>query len=92
MANFGGRYTCPIATWTGAVDVRRVAPERKEEEFPLGTSAYAQAIGVPRAVRKSRGLLSKPGFEGKGSLESDHVIGVVVKLTPMQIGKLFGSN
>jgi hypothetical protein len=66
MANFGGRYTCPIATWTGAVDVRRVAPERKEEEFPLGTSAYAQAIGVPRAVRKSRGLLSKPGFEGKG--------------------------
>ena len=66
MANFGGRYTCPIATWTGAVDVRRVAPERKEEEFPLGTSAYAQAIGVPRAVRKSRGLLSKSGFEGKG--------------------------
>ena len=65
MANFGGRYTCPIATWTGAVDVRRVAPERKEEEFPLGTSAYAQAIGVPRAVRKSRGLLSKSGFEGK---------------------------
>ena len=50
-----------IATWTGAVDVRRVAPECKEDEFPLGTSAYAPAIGVPWAVRKSRGLASKPG-------------------------------
>ena len=59
MANFGGRYTCPIATWTGAVDVRRVAPERKEEELPLVTSAYAQAIGVPRAGRKPRGLPGK---------------------------------
>ena len=57
-----------IATWTGAVDVRRVAPECKEDEFPLGTSAYAPAIGVPWAVRKSRGLASKSGFEGKGSL------------------------
>ena len=57
-----------IATWTGAVDVRRVAPECKEDEFPLDTSAYAPAIGVPWAVRKSRGLASKSGFEGKGSL------------------------
>ena len=55
-----------IATWTGAVDVRRVAPECKEDEFPLDTSAYAPAIGVPWAVRKSRGLASKSGFEGKG--------------------------
>jgi hypothetical protein len=75
MANFGGRYTCPIATWTGGgVDVRRVAPERKEEEFPLGTSAYAQAIGVPRAVRKPRRLRSKRGFEGKGYAASSVVI------------------
>ena len=63
-----------IATWTGAVDVRRVAPERKEEEFPLGTSAYAQAIGVPRAVRKPRRPRSKRGFEGKGYAASSVVI------------------
>ena len=84
-----------IATWTaGAVDVRRAAPELsyRVNGFQLATSAYGQAIGVPRPVRKPRSLGSKPGFEGKGSLESDHVIGVVVKLTPMQIGKLFGSN
>ena len=56
----------PIATWTGAVDVRRVARECKEDDFPLATSACAPAIGVPWAVRKPRGLPSKPGFEGKG--------------------------
>ena len=43
-----------IATWTGAVDVRRVAPGLRVNGFPLATSAYGQAIGVPRAVRKPR--------------------------------------
>ena len=66
MANFGGRYTCLDCDVDGAVDVRRVAPERRVNDFPLATSAYAQAIAVPRAVRKPRGLPSKPGFEGKG--------------------------
>ena len=70
MANFGGRYTCLNCDVDGAVDVRRVAPGLRVNGFPLATSAYGQAIGVPRAVRKSsrksRGLLSKPGFEGKG--------------------------
>eukprot|EP00964_Phaeocystis_antarctica_P080378 scaffold50194_cov74-Phaeocystis_antarctica.AAC.3 len=50
--NFGGRYTCPDCDVDGAVDVRRVAPERRANDFPLATSAYAQAIPVPRAVRK----------------------------------------
>lgn len=66
MANFGGRYTCLNCDVDGAVDVRRVAPERRVNDFPLATSAYAQAIAVPRAVRKPRRLASKPGFEGKG--------------------------
>ena len=34
--------------------------------FQLATSAYGQAIGVPRRVRKPRRLASKPGFEGTG--------------------------
>lgn len=66
MANFGGRYTCLNCDVDGAVDVRRVAPECKEDKFPLATRAYIRPIGVPRAVRKPRGLPSKPGFEGKG--------------------------
>ena len=42
--------------------------ERKVSDFPPGTSAYEQAaISAPRAVRKPRGLVSKPGFEGKVS-------------------------
>ena len=68
MANFGGRYTCLNCDVDGAVDVRRVAPGLRVNGFPLATSAYGQAIGVPRAVRKPRSLGSKPGFEGKGSL------------------------
>ena len=55
-----------IATWTGAVDVRRVAPERRANVLLFEPRAYGQAIGVPRAVRKPRSLASKPGFEGKG--------------------------
>jgi len=66
MANFGGRYTCLNCDVDGAVDVRRVAPGLRVNGFPLATSAYGQAIGVPRAVRKPRSLASKPGFEGKG--------------------------
>ena len=66
MANFGGRYTCLDCDVDGAVDVRRVAPERRADVFPFEPRAYAQAIGVPRAVRKPRSLGSKPGFEGKG--------------------------
>ena len=92
MANFGGRYTCLNCDVDGAVDVRRVAPGLRVNGFPLATSAYGQAIGVPRPVRKPRSLGSKPGFEGKGSFESDHVIIAVIKLTPRQIEKLFGNN
>ena len=66
MANFGGRYTCLDCDVDGAVDVRRVAPERRANVLLFEPRAYAQAIGVPRAVRKPRRLASKPGFEGKG--------------------------
>ena len=62
-----------IATWTGAVDVRRVAPERRANVLLFEPRAYGQAIGVPRAVRKPRRLRSKRGFEGKGSFQ--HVVG-----------------
>ena len=40
-----------IATWTGAVDVRRVAPECKEDEFPLGTRAYIRLCENPGVCR-----------------------------------------
>ena len=53
--------------------MRRVAAERKENEFPLDTSAYTLPIRVPSAVRKPRGLRSEPGFEGKGAFQ--HVVG-----------------
>ena len=46
----------PIAAWTGALDVRRVAPERRANEFPLEPGAHALPISVPRAVRKPRRL------------------------------------
>ena len=58
-----------IAAWTGALDVRRVAPERRANEFPLEPGAHALPISVPRAVRKPRRLRSKPGFEGKGAFD-----------------------
>ena len=74
MANFGGRYTCLNCDVDGAVDVRRVAPGLRVNGFPLATSAYGQAIGVPRAVRKPRRLRSKRGFEGKGYAASSVVI------------------
>ena len=70
MANFGGRYTCLDCDVDGAVDVRRVAPERRANVLLFEPRAYAQAIGVPRAVQNPRRLGSKPGFEGKGSFES----------------------
>ena len=63
-----------IATWTGAVDVRRVAPERRANVLLFEPRAYAQAIGVPRAVRKPRRPRSKRGFEGKGYAASSVVI------------------
>ena len=63
-----------IATWTGAVDVRRVAPERRANVLLFEPRAYGQAIGVPRAVRKPRRLRSKRGFEGKGYAASSVVI------------------
>ena len=66
MANFGGRYTCLNCDVDGAVDMRRVAPGLRVNDFPLATSAYTLPIGVPRAVQKPRRLRSKPGFEGKG--------------------------
>ena len=62
-----------IAAWTGGLDVRRVAPERRANEFPLEPGAHALPISVPRAVRKPRRLRSKPGFEGKGAF--DHLFG-----------------
>ena len=62
-----------IAAWTGPLDVRRVAPERRANEFPLEPGAHALPISVPRAVRKPRRLRSKPGFEGKGAF--DHLFG-----------------
>ena len=66
MANFGGRYTRLDCDVDGAVDVRRVAPERRANVLLFEPRAYAQAIGVPRAVRKPRRPRSKPGFERKG--------------------------
>ena len=63
-----------IATWTGAVDVRRVAPERRANVLLFEPRAYAQAIGVPRAVRKPRRPRSKRGLEGKGYAASSVVI------------------